>query len=428
MKELFYGNGLFKGEMRELGDGSAKNIVIFCVIIAFFGCVLIGVLFMTLFSDNPPPQPQGGFGTCNANLSAEGRKMFAGKEDLFPKYHNAAEKFGVPWHILASVHVQETGLGRTTTDQDTKERQAQTSSTNAIGPMQFMDRTWVGWNKNILTEFPGADQTPFWGVGDLNDKYQKQIMNPKTIEKYGGYGLDANNDGLANPWDEEDAILSAANYLKNLADNNGKDWKKAAASYSGQTQGYDSEVVKRAEKIADNATVSCTGGWSDEVSKNLKNFNMGEAPVKIKEMINRGLAEFNNIDYVMGGNTPPKTGQRGVLDCSSFVKWMYSEYLGINLPRTAVTQQQSNLGYSVDKNAMKPGDLIFLQNTYTAGVSHVGIYMGDNKYLNASSSSSDMEITDINSSYIKKHWHSVKRYYKEGPNPSPGPAPKAPTD
>jgi LysM repeat protein len=79
--------------------------------------------------------------------------------------------------------------------------------------------------------------------------------------------------------------------------------------------------------------------------------------------------------YVFGGNTP------GVaFDCSGFIQYVFNQN-GFNLLHSAALM--SKMGVAVDKNHLRKGDLVFLQGTYTSGVSHVGIYLGNNKVLHA---------------------------------------------
>ena len=103
--------------------------------------------------------------------------------------------------------------------------------------------------------------------------------------------------------------------------------------------------------------------------------------------------------YVWGGSTPSG------FDCSGFVQYVMKQS-GISLPRT--TTEQVKVGTAISKSSLQPGDLVFLQNTYRTGVSHVGIYIGDGKMIHASSSKG-VTISDLSSSYYTKHYHSSRR-------------------
>ena len=103
--------------------------------------------------------------------------------------------------------------------------------------------------------------------------------------------------------------------------------------------------------------------------------------------------------YVWGGTTP-----KG-FDCSGLVQYVFKQS-GIHLPRT--TAEQVKVGTYVAKSSLRPGDLVFLQNTYRQGVSHVGIYIGDGQMIHASSSKG-VVISNLSSSYYEKHYHSARR-------------------
>lgn len=109
--------------------------------------------------------------------------------------------------------------------------------------------------------------------------------------------------------------------------------------------------------------------------------------------------KFLGTPYLWGGTTP-----KG-FDCSGFVQYVLNKN-GISIPRT--TELQCKVGTYVAKSDLIPGDLVFLQNTYRAGVSHVGIYIGDGKMIHASSSKG-VTISDLHNSYYTKHYHSARR-------------------
>jgi cell wall-associated NlpC family hydrolase len=85
--------------------------------------------------------------------------------------------------------------------------------------------------------------------------------------------------------------------------------------------------------------------------------------------------DFMGIRYKRGGSTP----ENG-LDCSGFVRLVFKDALGANLPRTAA--EISRVGENIDQKDLQPGDLVFY-NTLRRGFSHVGIYLGDNKFIHS---------------------------------------------
>lgn len=90
----------------------------------------------------------------------------------------------------------------------------------------------------------------------------------------------------------------------------------------------------------------------------------------------REAAKYRGVRYVFGGTTP-----KG-FDCSGYVQYVFKQ-LHANLPRTADVQALE--GVFVTQGQLKPGDLVFF-STYEPGASHVGIYAGNGKFWNATSS------------------------------------------
>ncbi|MGE7926263.1 C40 family peptidase [Lysinibacillus xylanilyticus] len=104
------------------------------------------------------------------------------------------------------------------------------------------------------------------------------------------------------------------------------------------------------------------------------------------------------VKYTFGGSKP-STG----FDCSGFVSYVFNN-AGIS------TARKSAAGfYNTAKKVKSPqvGDLVFFSNTYKAGISHVGIYLGNNQMISASDSG--VSIANINSSYWKKHFTGYGR-------------------
>lgn len=131
-------------------------------------------------------------------------------EQFIPIYVAAEEKYGVPWTLLAAHHRIETRFSS---------MKSLVSPAGAEGPMQFMPCTFVGWKHPSCSGL---------GKGNIS---KTELMSPEAIKKYGGYGVDANGDGIADPYDIEDAIYSAANYLSKNGAAKG-DVKQAVFQYN----------------------------------------------------------------------------------------------------------------------------------------------------------------------------------------------------
>ncbi|MGC9109274.1 MAG: LysM peptidoglycan-binding domain-containing protein [Caldimicrobium sp.] len=110
---------------------------------------------------------------------------------------------------------------------------------------------------------------------------------------------------------------------------------------------------------------------------------------------------FNLADqrYKLGGDG------NGYLDCSAFVKLVYEE-LGIKLPRSSVEQYQ--IGVPIEKEELIPGDLVFFK-TRGNKISHVGIYIGDNRFIHISSSRKRVAIDSLDDPYFNKRYAGAKR-------------------
>ncbi|MFI8707993.1 C40 family peptidase [Bacillus sp. NPDC077411] len=108
------------------------------------------------------------------------------------------------------------------------------------------------------------------------------------------------------------------------------------------------------------------------------------------------MKKYEGKPYVYGGDNP-KTG----FDCSGLMKWGYGTQ-GIKLPRTA--QQQYDFTKRINKNDLQPGDLVFFKGTNgnKKGITHVGMFIGNNTFYN-SSSSKGVSAAKLDNSYWKKH-------------------------
>ena len=107
------------------------------------------------------------------------------------------------------------------------------------------------------------------------------------------------------------------------------------------------------------------------------------------------------VDYRYGGETP----ESGV-DCSGLVRYVFQQVTGVTLPRTS--KELSRLGNKVASADLVPGDLVFF-NTRRLPFSHVGIYLGDNRFIHAPSTGSEVEISRLSETYWQKHFNGARR-------------------
>jgi cell wall-associated NlpC family hydrolase len=114
-----------------------------------------------------------------------------------------------------------------------------------------------------------------------------------------------------------------------------------------------------------------------------------------------GALNMIGVRYRWGGNTPDSG-----LDCSGFVRYVFQDTLGMTLPRRA--EEMSRVGEKVRVSELKPGDLVFF-NTMRRSFSHVGIYIGDNKFVHSPSTGSTIRVDDMEDGYWEKRFQGARR-------------------
>ncbi len=104
------------------------------------------------------------------------------------------------------------------------------------------------------------------------------------------------------------------------------------------------------------------------------------------------------VPYLWGGSTP-----KG-FDCSGLVQYVFAQ-CGISMPRT--TKQQWTVGKEISRSQLEIGDLVFFANTYTTGISHIGIYVGDGQFIHASSSKGVI-LSSLSNTYWASHYYGAR--------------------
>jgi len=123
---------------------------------------------------------------------------------------------------------------------------------------------------------------------------------------------------------------------------------------------------------------------------------------KDKKQLLEDAKYFKGGKYVWGGTTPQG------FDCSGYVQYLYNKH-NIHLPRTAWAQ--SKRGKAIDRNNLQKGDLLFFLTDKKRGipVTHVGIYLGDGKFIHAASKKKGIIISPIHNGYYSDKFVSARR-------------------
>jgi cell wall-associated NlpC family hydrolase len=110
--------------------------------------------------------------------------------------------------------------------------------------------------------------------------------------------------------------------------------------------------------------------------------------------------KFLGAPYVWGGSSPAG------FDCSGLV-WYVGKQIGKPLSRGMFGEYNS--GSHPERDQLKPGDLVFFQNTYGAGLSHNGIYIGQNQFVHAADEAAGVTISNLGTAYWSSHWFGATR-------------------
>ena len=113
--------------------------------------------------------------------------------------------------------------------------------------------------------------------------------------------------------------------------------------------------------------------------------------------------ELLGVRYRRGGNS----AESG-FDCSGFVKSVYAQTLGLILPRKA--EQQAAATQKIEKSELQPGDLVFF-NTMRRAFSHVGMYIGDGKFVHSPKPGQAVRVENMDQSYWQQRFNGARRVF-----------------
>lgn len=138
-----------------------------------------------------------------------------------------------------------------------------------------------------------------------------------------------------------------------------------------------------------------------------------------RDLVAAALAA-RGIRYRWGG------ASRGGFDCSGFTRWIFAQWRGVALPHSA--SRQANHGEKVSRDALQPGDLLFFR-TSRRGISHVGIYIGENRFVHAANRRKHVRVDELTGYYANRYVTARRVRARVSPPAMPGrndPSPAGP--
>lgn len=113
--------------------------------------------------------------------------------------------------------------------------------------------------------------------------------------------------------------------------------------------------------------------------------------------------QYVGYPYVYAGEGP------NAFDCSGFTMFVFQNTMGIDITHDMFTQ--IGMGHSVSMDELQPGDLVFFGDTFRAGLSHVGIYIGGGQFVHAENEETGVVVTDLNSDYYGSRYYGATRLW-----------------
>ena len=155
----------------------------------------------------------------------------------------------------------------------------------------------------------------------------------------------------------------------------------------------------------DRAGAIATTAWPASGTVLVEEDSPADDPAPTSGGVRKLLADFSlslrEVRYRRGGRDP-RTG----FDCSGFVRYVYQHTIGALLPGNSAGQFQ--IGAVVARGDMKVGDLVFFR-THGKRISHVGIYLGDNRFIHSPSSGKRVSVSSLDEAYWARRFAGAKR-------------------
>jgi cell wall-associated NlpC family hydrolase len=169
-------------------------------------------------------------------------------------------------------------------------------------------------------------------------------------------------------------------------------WVLFFVGATAQAAPTDNSADPLSQLLADKGLLTELGGRLDQVRHSVSD--------KASDLVLNAIG-FLGVPYHRGGNTV-ESG----FDCSGFVRAMYEQTVGLVLPRRA--EQQAAATKKIERTELQPGDLVFF-NTMRRAFSHVGIYVGEGKFIHSPKPGAGVRMEDMSLGYWELRFNGARR-------------------
>ncbi len=300
--------------------------------------------------------------------------------------------------IVSAIAVGTLALGMTVNDAEASTHQVQPgdnlwdiANTNNISVANLMS-----WN-NLASTIIYPNQVLFTNTDGSASQTNAQASSSSEVKSAEGTYTTLFNSNIRMDVGTQSTIVMIARKgttatVTGEKDYNGQTW--FAVNINGTSGWILSTLLTNGAVVAPKPTTTVTTTTTAKTSA-----PAAPAPAitsNTSGVVNVAMG-LRGIPYQFGGTTVSG------FDCSGFVQYVYKQS-GIYVSRST----ESQYAQSKQVSSPVPGDLVFFQNTYKKGISHVGIYIGNNQFVHAGGKSS--EVKSLNDVYWKTKFHSFKRF------------------
>lgn len=207
-----------------------------------------------------------------------------------------------------------------------------------------------------------------------------------------------------------------SNYVSTASTNNSEETVKTTKVVTGSSvnlrkgPGTSYTVIKALSRGTEVGYISESNGWAKvnyngtigymsasylgNASDNSNNSTSKPSESNVEAVMSYAKKQLGK-PYVWGAEGPDS------FDCSGFTQYVFKNSVGVSIPR--VSKDQSKHGQFVSRSELQRGDLVFFDTSGDGAVNHVGIYMGENQFIHASSGGGKVVISEMNSYYSPRY-------------------------